>query len=285
MSRVRESIDIGVPVHVAYERLCHFEEYPHFMAGVQEVTQISADISHWIMDLDGAPAEFDARITNQRTDELLSWQAIDGPRLAETVTFHPLSEDRTRIIAELEMEAMALMPTEAYGEESLDRRLKADLDGFKQYIEADISWLASHNVIPANPTPGDGGVLGTARAGAGGFATRDDGGFATRHGRGSARNDGGFARYDGGFAQDDGGFAGRDDSRGASPGRRSGGGPAGDTPAGGRPGGGGPAADPSPGGRQANGGPAGGRQSNGRPAAGGARHGRKNGSGGRSGRH
>jgi ribosome-associated toxin RatA of RatAB toxin-antitoxin module len=169
MSRVRESIDVAVPVHVAYERLCHFEEYPHFMAGVQEVTQISEDISHWVVDLDGTQAEFDTRVTGRRTDEMLSWHSIDGPQLGETVTFEALGDDRTRIIAELELEAQALMPTEAHGQESLDRRLKADLDGFKHYIEEStegmlpgMSGLFGHNVMPANPALDDGGILGTA---------------------------------------------------------------------------------------------------------------------------
>jgi ribosome-associated toxin RatA of RatAB toxin-antitoxin module len=172
MSRVRESVDVDVSAHVAYERLCHFEEYPRFMAGVREVTKISEDLSHWVMDLDGNPAEFDARITGQRTDEMLSWQAIDadGPHLSETVTLQSLSDDRTRIIAELELEAQSLMPSEAYGQASLDRRLKADLDGFKRYIERDapmtlpgMSATTGHDMPPANPALDDGGILGASR--------------------------------------------------------------------------------------------------------------------------
>jgi len=63
MSTVRESIDVSVPVHIAYERLCHFEDYPQFMQGVQEVTQVSDDLAHWVMDLDGTTTEFNARST------------------------------------------------------------------------------------------------------------------------------------------------------------------------------------------------------------------------------
>lgn len=169
MSRVRESIDVDVPLHVAYERMCHFEEYPQFMGGVREVTQISADISHWVMEFDGTPAEFDARVVDRRPDELLAWESVDGPHLTETVMFESLSDDSTRIVAELELEARALMPSAAYGEESLDRRLKADLDGFKHYIEEHpgdmlpgMAALRTHNVMPANPAPGDGGILGTS---------------------------------------------------------------------------------------------------------------------------
>jgi uncharacterized membrane protein len=181
MSKVRESVDVAVPVHVAYERLCHFEEYPHFMSGVQEVTQISDDRAHWVMDLAGTHTEFDARITDQRLDEVLAWKAIDGPRLKEKVTFQRLADDRTRIVAELDLDAKAFMPSEVHAKQSLDRRLKADLASFKQYIEADISGTMTktplsmpsikspqlghdQDMLPPNPALGDGGVLGAPNA-------------------------------------------------------------------------------------------------------------------------
>src|SRR5436305_14514541 len=103
MSIVRESIDVAVPVRVAYERLCHFEDYPQFMSGVQQVTQLSENMAHWVMDLDGRQTEFNARVTERRPGELLAWQAVDGPHLSEKVTFQRLAEDRTRIIAELDI--------------------------------------------------------------------------------------------------------------------------------------------------------------------------------------
>src|SRR4051794_25652283 len=141
MSKVRESVDVSVPVHVAYERLCHFEEYPQFMPDVREVSRVSDTMAHWVMDLAGTHTEFDARVTARRPDELLAWQAIDGPGLSEKMVFQSLSADRCRIIAELGVDARAFIPGEALARESLDRMLKAELAGFKRYIEADTSHL------------------------------------------------------------------------------------------------------------------------------------------------
>ena len=167
MSTVRESIDVSVPVHIAYERLCHFEDYPQFMQGVQEVTQVSDDLAHWVMDLDGTTTEFNARVT-ERPDELVAWQSIDGPRMAEKMTFERLAEDRCRIIAELEIDAKAYLPSDEYGLEALDRRLKADLDGLKHYIEEGTSMLRRMGgMAPPNPGLDDGGILGTATRGRG----------------------------------------------------------------------------------------------------------------------
>lgn len=162
MSTVRESIDVAVPVHIAYERLCHLEDYPQFMQGVQEVTQVSDDMAHWVMEIEGTTTEFNTRIT-ELPDELVAWQSIDGPRMAEKMMFQKIDADHTRVIAELEMEAQAYMPSDAYARETLDRRLKADLKGLKLYIEEGTP--TPHALGgPAAPNPGldDGGILGTA---------------------------------------------------------------------------------------------------------------------------
>ncbi|SOZ26980.1 protein of unknown function (plasmid) [Cupriavidus taiwanensis] len=37
MSTIEESIDVRVPVQVAYQQWCRFEEFPRFMEGVEEV--------------------------------------------------------------------------------------------------------------------------------------------------------------------------------------------------------------------------------------------------------
>src|SRR4051812_26084365 len=166
MSTVRETIDVAVPVHIAYERLCHLEDYPRFMEGVHEVTQVSDDMAHWVMEVEGRTTEFNARVT-ELPDELVAWQSIDGPRIAEKMMFQELSADRTRIICELELEAAAYLPNDAHAEDMLDRRLKGDLSGLKRYVEG------SDLLIMEAPNPGldDGGILGTSgrhRAGGGG---------------------------------------------------------------------------------------------------------------------
>jgi hypothetical protein len=122
-------------VHTAYEQLAQFECYPQFMTGVQEVRQVSDTTTHWIMDLDGRRTEFDAQITDCTLDQRVAWQATGNPKFAEAITLKPVGADRTQVIAELEADAKALLPSDAHAQESLSRRLKADLDGFKRYVE------------------------------------------------------------------------------------------------------------------------------------------------------
>jgi uncharacterized membrane protein len=68
-----------VPCGVAYERLSHLENYPQFMSGVKEVTQLSDTMAHWVMDLGGQQQEFDAQITDQRPGERLA-RVVDRER-------------------------------------------------------------------------------------------------------------------------------------------------------------------------------------------------------------
>jgi hypothetical protein len=61
---------------------------------------------------------------------------MDGPRLAETLTMRPLDETHTQVVAQLEADIAFLMPSDRQGQETLNRRLKADLTAFKGMVES-----------------------------------------------------------------------------------------------------------------------------------------------------
>lgn len=135
MSMVQQAVEVGAPLHAVYEQLATFENYPQFMAGVQRVTPIGNDQTHWIMDVEGHRREFDAQITECSLDERVAWASMDGPLLAETITLRPMGETRTQIVAQLEADVASLLPSDRHGQETLSRRLKADLNTFKSLIE------------------------------------------------------------------------------------------------------------------------------------------------------
>jgi hypothetical protein len=135
MSMVQQAVEIGAPLHAVYEQLATFENYPRFMTGVQEVTRVGADQTHWIMEVEGHRREFDAQITERSLDQRVSWATTAGPLLAETITLRPMGEARTQIVAQLEADVAFLLPSDRHGQETLSRRLKADLNTFKGLIE------------------------------------------------------------------------------------------------------------------------------------------------------
>ena len=136
MSMVQQAVEIGAPLHAVYEQLATFENYPQFMTGVQRVTQTGDGQTHWIMDVEGHRREFDARITECSPDQRVAWATTEGPLLAETLTLRPMGEARTQLVAQLEADVAFLLPSDRHGQQTLSRRLKADLDTFKGLIEA-----------------------------------------------------------------------------------------------------------------------------------------------------
>jgi uncharacterized membrane protein len=150
MSTVRESIEVAVPARVAYEGLSNFENYPQFMSGVMNVTPLSETTAHMVLDLAGNRAEFDACITESRPGEFLCWEAIDGPQVSETMRLERLSDTVTRVVAELQIDAQRLMPSETHANDVLNRRLKDDLAGFKRYLEGNKPSTTPETAMPIN---------------------------------------------------------------------------------------------------------------------------------------
>jgi uncharacterized membrane protein len=136
MSMVQQAIEVSAPLHTVYEQLAAFENYPRFMSGVEQVTPIGNDQTHWVMDVDGKRREFDAQITELSFDERVAWSTLDGPLVAETLTVRPMGETRTQVVAQLEADIAFLMPSDLHGQETLNRRLKSDLSTFKNLVES-----------------------------------------------------------------------------------------------------------------------------------------------------
>jgi uncharacterized membrane protein len=136
MASVVESIDVEVPVSTAYNQWTQFEEFPRFMEGVKSVRQVDDTHLHWIAEVAGKEKEWDAEITEQHPDERVAWRAISGAENAGVVTFHHLAEGRTRVTLQLDAEPEGPVETVGTALGFLQRRVKGDLERFKEFIEA-----------------------------------------------------------------------------------------------------------------------------------------------------
>jgi uncharacterized membrane protein len=135
MSTIEQSIEVAVPVRTAYNQWTQFEEFPRFMEGVQEVRQLDDTRLHWKTKVGGRQKEFDARITEQRPDERIAWTATQGADQAGVVTFHRVDDSRTKIMLQLEAEPEGLVEKAGDAAGLLKRRVKGDLERFKELIE------------------------------------------------------------------------------------------------------------------------------------------------------
>ena len=135
MSTIEESIDVEVPVSTAYNQWTQFEEFPRFMEGVEEIRQIDDTHIHWKTKIAGVEREFDTEITEQHADHRVAWRSTSGATNAGVVTFHRLDEAKTRVMVQIDAEPEGVLETVGDKLGVLKRRVKGDLERFKELIE------------------------------------------------------------------------------------------------------------------------------------------------------
>jgi uncharacterized membrane protein len=136
MASVVESIDVKVPVRTAYNQWTQFEEFPRFMEGVRSVRQTDDVRVHWAAEIGGLDKEWDAEITEQHPDERVAWRATSGARNAGVVTFHRIDDETTRVTLQMDVDPEGVVENVGTALGVLDRRVKGDLERFREYIES-----------------------------------------------------------------------------------------------------------------------------------------------------
>ncbi|KAA0940961.1 MULTISPECIES: SRPBCC family protein [Streptomyces] len=136
MSTVKESVEVDVPVSVAYNQWTQFEEFPNFMEGVEEIKQLDDRHNHWTTKIAGVKREFDTEIIDQLPDERITWRTVGGDTHQKgTVSFQRLDETHTRVQLAMEVEPTGAVEKAGDLTGTIDRRIKGDMHRFKEYIE------------------------------------------------------------------------------------------------------------------------------------------------------
>lgn len=134
-ARVKEAIEVAVPVTTAYNQWTQFEEFPSFMDGIEQVRQVDDTHLHWVASVGGRQRQWDAVISEQRPDERVAWHATSGKRNAGVVTFHRLADDRSKVMVQLDFEPDGLRETVGTILGLDRRRIKGDLERFSHLLE------------------------------------------------------------------------------------------------------------------------------------------------------
>lgn len=135
MTSVEESVEVAVPVRAVYDQWTQFADFPRFMGAVERVDQLDDTHTHWVTKIDGVTREFDAEITEQIPDERIAWTSRTGPRQGGVVTFHRLSEDRTKVMLQLEHDPSGIAETVGDKLGIVRRQARGDLDRFREFME------------------------------------------------------------------------------------------------------------------------------------------------------
>ncbi|MFD3418188.1 SRPBCC family protein [Streptomyces decoyicus] len=136
MSTVKETVDVEVPVHTAYNQWTQFEEFPKFMEGVERITQLDDRHNRWTTKVGGVRREFDTEIVDQLPDDRIAWRTTTGDTHQKgLVSFQRLDETHTRVELVMDIEPTGVAEKAADVSGTIARRIKGDMRRFKDHIE------------------------------------------------------------------------------------------------------------------------------------------------------
>lgn len=134
MATIEKSIEVDVPVSVAYGQWTQFEEFPRFMTGVVDVQQIDDKHVRWVAEVGGERKEWQAEIVEQEPDRVIAWRSIEGIENAGRVEFEP-ADGGTRVSVEMEYDPEGVKESVGalFGFDS--RQVEEDLERFRDLVE------------------------------------------------------------------------------------------------------------------------------------------------------
>jgi len=135
-STVEESIEVNVPIRTAYNQWTQFEELPNFMDSVHEVRQLDDKHLHWKASIAGKEKEWDAEITEQIPDERIAWRSLGGVNNAGAVTFHRISDNKTRVMLQMDYDPQSIDEKIGDALGFVKMQTKSNLRRFKKLVES-----------------------------------------------------------------------------------------------------------------------------------------------------
>lgn len=136
MASLHKSIEIDVPVRVAYDQWTQFEEFPSFMENIDEVQQLDDRHVHWRAAIGGKEKEWDTEIVEQVPDQRIAWRSTSGAQNQGVVSFESVGVDRTRLTVDVDYQPENLMEKAGDMLGMVSSNVEEDLENFKQFIES-----------------------------------------------------------------------------------------------------------------------------------------------------
>ena len=136
MASVTKSIDVDVPITVAYNQWTQFEEFPRFMSGIESIVQQGDTHLFWKVKIGGVEREFEAEIVEQHPDERVAWKSTDGTTHAGAVSFYRIDDAKTRVTVQIDWAPEGFLEAAGalLGVDGI--QVSHDLGKFKELIEA-----------------------------------------------------------------------------------------------------------------------------------------------------
>jgi uncharacterized membrane protein len=130
-----EDIDVGVPVRQAYDQWTRFQEFSTFAKGVVSVEKADDTTTNWKVKVAKSTRSWRANVTEQIPDERIAW-TTEGAKgtVKGVVTFHPITEDLTRVLLVLEYFPKGLVEKTGNIWRAQGRRARLDLKLYRTFV-------------------------------------------------------------------------------------------------------------------------------------------------------
>ena len=140
LTNIVESVDVGVPVRLAYNQWTSYQDFPSF---TKKVENASPDVNeqeykvNWKAQVFWSHREWQAKIVDQRPDERIVWTSsgrkghVDG-----AVTFHELAPNLTKIVVVMEYHPQGLFERTGNMWRAVGRRTRLELKHFQRHVMA-----------------------------------------------------------------------------------------------------------------------------------------------------
>jgi uncharacterized membrane protein len=131
---VQVSLDVAVPVEVAYDEWMQLDFLPEGSHRVEAIERQGQQLFGEIRGSSGAQ-EWEGEVRDARRDESFAWRSRRGSDVAGLITFHRLGERLTRLELGLDIVPVSVGETVALTLHLSDRLAEANLRRFKLRVE------------------------------------------------------------------------------------------------------------------------------------------------------
>lgn len=135
VTNIVESIDVGVPIDVAYNQWTQFEDFPSFMKKVESVEQQEDTKVQWKAQVLWSHRTWESTIVDQQPDDHIVWRSSGQKGYVNgAVTFHELAPNLTRILVILEYHPQGFFEHTGNMWRAQGRRVRLELKHFARHV-------------------------------------------------------------------------------------------------------------------------------------------------------
>jgi membrane protein len=135
MASIVCSVDVERPVREVYERWSRIDELPLILSNVVSIRRLDERTTRWVVRIAAEQREFDAVVTEEVPSLRMAWKGLGVPHQAGVVTFHRLSDRRSRMTVQLDWEPAGLFDRVGDRLGLVQRAVRSDLQAFKRHVE------------------------------------------------------------------------------------------------------------------------------------------------------